>query len=548
MAVEDREGARNNALDERTPLLRNESKQADLDDRGEWSKSVVYRILLCALMVSLSFGVTQVPLIYVFRVMTCQAYYDTHTPPSLATSKDRCSMPAIEASTAKSVALLGASTTLFGLINLFITGWLIKRIGVKSTLLIQVFWPAVRLLIQNIGVMSGGSIGIIIVQCSQIITIIGGPNGYLLALNSFITEVVKPEQRTPSLGRLQGAMFFGTSIGYLIGGEISERFGIIWPFRVTLCLFCLSTLYVAIGLPWIRGQEEVEARAKIKGIRRFFGPLKVFAPQRLVLLDGRTKRDFGPILLAFGVYLGILATGYIPTLLQMYSTDIYGFGTRENGFLISLNSMLRGVFLTFLFPRIIAFGRRKVSQNKDLKTAENGNRSDLAMPFDPEEPSEVEITDTMDNEQEPLQPPNPPSKQETYEFDLIYARYSLLLDGILTGAATFIQKGWQIYLVAIILPFASGTGAASKGTILQMSPPSERTDALGAITLVENIARLTTTSIFGLVFAAFASIEKTYLVFTINAAVALVGFLVLCFAQFPPDGSQRQDRLDSENE
>jgi MFS family permease len=393
------------------------------------------------------------------------------------------------------VSLLGAGTTLFGLINLFITGWLIKRIGVKATLLIQVFWPAVRLAVQNIGVATGGQAGIIIVQASQIITIIGGPNGYLLALNSFITEVVPHEERTPSLGRLQGAMFFGTSIGFLVGGEIAERWGIIWPFRVTLGLFCLSTLYVFLALPWIPKPETSDSPAKSQGLKRFFGPLKTFAPQRWVLLNGRIQREFGPILLAVGAYLGILATGYIPTMLQMFSTDIYGFGTRENGLLISLNSMLRGLFLTFIFPHIIAFGRGKVSEHRKKLEYNSAHTSGTATPFDATDEREIDAADAMDNEQEPLQPQKLHSKQETFDFDLIYVRYSLLLDGILTASATFIQHGWQIYVVAMLLPFAAGTAASSKGTILQMCPASERTDALGAITLVENMARLTTSEL-----------------------------------------------------
>ena len=503
VAPEIREGP---ATDERTPLLPGEAKRTQHTENGlehvisresvarRNVKSVVARILVCAFMVSLSFGVTQVPLIYVFRVMTCEAYYESHPSPAPGTGKDRCSLPAIEAGTAKAVSLLGAGTTLFGLINLFITGYLIKRIGVKATLLIQVFWPAVRLLVQNIGVAAGGNTGIIIVQCSQIITIVGGPNGYLLALNSFITEVVEHEQRTPSLGRLQGAMFFGTSIGYLIGGEISERWGIIWPFRVTLGLFCLSTLYVFIALPWIPRQEASEAVIATgkKGLRRFFGPLKIFAPQKWILLDGRIQREVGPILLAVGAYLGILATGYIPTMLQMFSTDIYGFGTRDNGILISMNSMLRGLFLTFIFPHIIAFGRKHVTRRKEARERSSRSTSGTATPFDATDPREIDAADAMENEQEPLQPQKLQSKQETFDFDLIYTRYSLLLDGIITATATFITQGWQIYVVAAVLPFAAGTAASSKGTILQMCPPSERTDALGAITLVENMARLTT--------------------------------------------------------
>src|SRR5215469_9660917 len=119
--------------------------------------------------------------------MTCNAYYDTHPEPPLGI--DRCSNRQIESGTAQAVALLAASTTFFGIANLFVTGWTIKKLGIKSALLIQVFWPAVRLAIQNVGVMTGGSNGIIIVQCSQIITIVGGPSGYLLSLNSYVTEI-----------------------------------------------------------------------------------------------------------------------------------------------------------------------------------------------------------------------------------------------------------------------------------------------------------------------------------------------------------------------
>lgn len=60
-------------------------------------------------------------------------------------------------------------------------------------------------------------------------------------------------------------------------------------------------------------------------------------------------------------------------------------------------------------------------------------------------------------------------------------------------------------------------------------------------------------SVFGLIFAAFTSIGKTHLVFTCNAAVALLGFIVLLFSHFPPDGSKRfveepREPLLTENE
>jgi hypothetical protein len=50
-----------------------------------------------------------------------------------------------------------------------------------------------------------------------------------------------------------------------------------------------------------------------------------------------------------------------------------------------------------------------------------------------------------------------------------------------------------------------------------MIPASQRTDALSAITLVENIARLATLGLFGFIFSAFAEVGKAYLTFFCNA-------------------------------
>ena len=59
-----------------------------------------------------------------------------------------------------------------------------------------------------------------------------------------------------------------------------------------------------------------------------------------------------------------------------------------------------------------------------------------------------------------------------------------------------------MYLVAAVLPFAAGTGSAAKGSILQMvgrsASSNERTDALAGVSLVENIARLSTGKLLAL--------------------------------------------------
>lgn len=94
--------------DETTPLLTNGQETR----RKPNQNNVVLRILLCAFLVSLSFSFTQVPILYVFRLMTCDEYYKVHPP--FSGSEDRCAVNAIESSTARSLSLLGVSTTMFG--------------------------------------------------------------------------------------------------------------------------------------------------------------------------------------------------------------------------------------------------------------------------------------------------------------------------------------------------------------------------------------------------------------------------------------------------
>ena len=53
-----------------------------------------------------------------------------------------------------------------------------------------------------------------------------------------------------------------------------------------------------------------------------------------------------------------------------------------------------------------------------------------------------------------------------------------------------------MYLVAVVLPLAAGTASGAKGSVLLMvgraAGSAERTDALAGVSLVENMARLST--------------------------------------------------------
>lgn len=59
------------------------------------------------------------------------------------------------------------------------TGWVSKRFGPRLALMMQTFVPAIRVLTQILGVIAGKSAGMMIIQATQLITILGGPAGYM---------------------------------------------------------------------------------------------------------------------------------------------------------------------------------------------------------------------------------------------------------------------------------------------------------------------------------------------------------------------------------
>lgn len=176
-------------------------------------------------------------------------------------------------------------------------------------------------------------------------------------------------------------------------------------------------------------------------------------------------------------------------MLQLYATDAFSFGTKANGALIFIYSLLRGVFLTFAFPQVIAIGRRLTKKVEVHDQHSDGLDEREASERDP-------LLASNEARTRASAASNTQKKDQTFAFDLIYTRFSLLADGLLTLLCTFVREGWQMYLVAAVLPFAAGTGSAAKGTVLQMvgssASSSERTDALAGLSLVENMARLST--------------------------------------------------------
>ncbi|KAI2464208.1 major facilitator superfamily domain-containing protein [Annulohypoxylon bovei var. microspora] len=533
------------AADETSPLLENGANNTPKTAKVTKTDGATYfgpanRILLAGFMMAFTLGITQVPIIYVFRLMECDIFY-SHNP-AFEGPGDRCQRREINAGTAIQVSILGMSTSFSGIFNLFICGYFIKIWGPSMGFVSQTALLGLRVSTQVLGVTIGGRTGEIIFQACQAIGIIGGPRGYQLVLNTAVSELVAPKDRTAVFGRLQGSIMLGTAFGFLLGGVLGDVYNIRRPFETAFFLYVVCTIYGAIFLPSGPKNKSQNQKQSSRGISAFFAPLKIIVPHNYRLETGKVIKNYSLIFLALGIFLGVFASGYAPILLQMYATSEFNFGTTENGYLMFGNSAIRGIFLLLMFPKIISSGRNWF--NGTPAPAEH-RESEVHIPINPEEFEAVEGGEVP---QEPVQAPEPDEEDSGTGFDLFFVRWSLVVDSLVTFFAGFSTNGWQVYLAGFLLPFASGSAPAAKGVMTEMCPPEKRQDAISAITLVESTASLLTQGLFGMIFAAFSEVGTPSLTFFCNAGFAVFGFVILFLAYLPPPNSKRVDDDDSETE
>lgn len=415
------------------------------------------------------------------------------------------------------------------LINLFLSAWFIRRFGVKAAMFQQTFWAALRNLCQIYAQTVGGATGMKIIQVTQLFNLLGSGGGFQLCANSYVAMLSEDHARTANFGILGGIFMLGSSIGYSTGGSAERYFGYLAPFQLAFILLCFSTVFGMFFLPHFTPEHEDKPHSGRAG---FLAPLKVFIPRKI---GNANRRDWNLLYLGLGTFFSVLATGYAPMMLQLIATDVFDFTPYTSGYMLSLTLFVRFIFLTGMFPTIISRGRRWMSPQRAPSISSDDSGATIACAAGksastpssacPSRSSSLERTpkasqirglpvppvpniprrssqshsspsssafsradyvpsraisespppyacDNDDMDLEPIQGCS--SVPHAAAFDLLFLRSSILLDGILTSAVTFATAPWHMYLAATALPFASGTGPASKGVMLEFVPPEER--------------------------------------------------------------------------
>jgi hypothetical protein len=180
-------------------------------------------------------------------------------------------------------------------------------------------------------------------QSTQLITILGGGAGYLLCVNSYMAEVVGPEERTAAFGVLAGIAMLGVAngafqhnessayrfklpgnAGYICGGLSNDLIDLSAPFEITFCLLVGSTLFTGLCLPYIppggfpvkpdpdapSENSTTEEPKKPESVFAFLHCLRIFLPAKYA--DGNGKgRFWGLLLLGFGAFSSVMATAHV---------------------------------------------------------------------------------------------------------------------------------------------------------------------------------------------------------------------------------------------
>lgn len=133
----------------------------------------------------------------------------------------------------------------------------------------------------------------------------------------------------------------------------------------------------------------------------------------------------------------------------MYATTAFDFNQGDNGWLMASFAMMRSIFLVFIFPRIIGWGRRLLANRRSRLAPTNdeveGSTSEASSLL-PTEPAQFEAPTGAQIVEEPVVSSKKDGTEGDTRFDLIFLRWSLMVDGLLTTISGFATQPWHIYM------------------------------------------------------------------------------------------------------
>ncbi|KAG9298785.1 hypothetical protein G9A89_012853 [Geosiphon pyriformis] len=199
--------------------------------------------------------------------------------------------------------------------------------------------------------------------------IVEGMLGGMIAINTachaYLTDCIRPDNRSVAFGFMHASAYFGMSIGPILGGFLIKFTGtILSVFYFVLFSYILFFLFILIVLPEsvspaILRERQALSSPTVKSIRDVFVALKILNQKPVESYSNSWCGRNVVYILAIIYFIYRVSQAGQSEIFVLYSTYKFHWTTLENGFLLSLQAFSKFI-ASLVFVPLLSFAYKKI--------------------------------------------------------------------------------------------------------------------------------------------------------------------------------------------
>ncbi|KAG8715046.1 hypothetical protein FRC09_016977 [Ceratobasidium sp. 395] len=400
-----------------------------------------------------------------------------------------------------------------GLITSSPIGTLAAKFG-RKPLLIGVATITTLSAFVFIAALRTASMALIVVASA--LNAIAGPRQLQLLSTMFVVD--STPNPAPVLSVLEGSIYLGLAISYTLGGVITTRAGnLTTVFWVQAAVCATILLYIVVTIPETFGRDKRAARAaevaaeqarrrgpvrpslgtrssSLERVRdttsAFARPFRLIWPRRNPVTG---KRNIRLLLLSIAMFSALVGAAYVGPAWLVFATNRFHATPAQTGYVLSLLSSIKTVYLWLALPAILKWGRPFYNQRR---------RPDTAQP-DVDSPSS--------------------------HFDVLMLGISWLIDAVAIVGIGLSQSLQASTAWIMLVSIGSGATPCISTIVSASVEPLARGEALAAITLVRSVSEFLSPIILGSIMNATIDTNMPQAMFFVASILMAFGVGIVTF-------------------
>ncbi|QRV86403.1 Sugar (and other) transporter [Ceratobasidium sp. AG-Ba] len=466
--------------------------------------------------------------IEILRVLCCQFWWKKHDPSRIPTDgripAELCDAPGVQKFFSQIFQAFMILDVCGGLITSSPLGILAAKFGRKPLLIIV---AAVAMVSSFITIPALHSGSLFLLCLGQATAALAGPRQFALLSTMFIVD--SASNPGPILSVLEGSVNLGIAISYASGGLITTRTGNYFTvFWVQTGVCALILLYIIIAVPETFGPDKRAARAAEVAAERargrsyvrprlrsrssslerirdttstFARPLGFIWPRRDPATGKRNKRLF---VLSISMAFALVGATYLGGAWLVFATNRFHATPEHNGYTLSVLSSIKTIYLLFVLPIILRWGRPFFNRRWRASHSELDENSDSS------------------------------------HFDVYVLAASWAIDATAILGIGLSQSLRGITFWLMLVSIGSGAAPCISSIVSASVEPLARGEALAAVTLVRAVSEFFSPIILGSILSSTINTSMPQLVFFIASILMAAGVGVVLLIRdsdryIPPD-------------